>query len=216
MDRINILIVDDHEVIHSGISDILKKDRRLKIVGHAYNGDEAIEKAQELKPNIIFMDISMPKKNGIEATQILSKLIPETRIIALTQHDENEYVVQFLKSGGLGFLLKNSKQEEFIKAIEAVLENKRYLSYELSVAMAERLMEAGNNEDKSKEVRLTRREIEIVQKIAEEKHNQEIADELHISLRTVETHRRNIAQKLNAKSVVSIIRYAAQNNLIDL
>ena len=216
MDRISILIVDDHEVIHSGISDILKKEKRLEIVAHAYNGEEAIEKALQLKPNIIFMDISMPKKNGIEATSYLSEKIPETKIIALTQHDENEYVVQFLKSGGLGFLLKNSKQEEFIKAIETVLENKRYLSYELSVSLAERLMEENNSDNQSKKVHLTRREIEIVQKIAEDKHNQEIADELHISLRTVETHRRNIAQKLNAKSVVSIIRYAAQNNLIDL
>ena len=216
MDKISILIADDHEVIHSGISDILKKEKSLEIIDHAYNGEEAVEKALLHKPNIIFMDISMPKKNGIEATQILSNKLPDTKIIGLSQHDENEYVVQFLKSGGIGYLLKNSKQDEFIRAIKTVLDNKRYLSYELSVSLVEKVLNADKADNQNSRVHLTRREIEIVQKIAEDKNNQEIADELHISLRTVETHRRNIAQKLDAKSVVSIIRYAAQNNLIDL
>ncbi len=216
MDRINILLADDHEVIHSGIADIFKSDSRLKIIGHAFNGREAVEKAVELKPAIIFMDISMPEMNGIEATRILSKKLPDAKIIGLTQHDENEYVAQFLNSGGSGYLVKNSKQEEFIKAIDTVLQGKMYLSYELSVSMAEQALEKEQKSDSETKVHLTRREIEIVQKIAEDKNNPEIAEELNISLRTVETHRRNISQKLNAKSVVSIIKYAAQNGLIEL
>ena len=216
MDKIKILIVDDHEVIHSGISGILKSEKGLEVIGNAYDGEEAITKAEHLKPDIIFMDISMPKMNGIEATSILAPRLPETRIIALTQHEESEYIKQFLKGGGSGYLLKNSSHHDFITAIDTVLSGKKYLSYELSIAIAQEALDVGDDKSKKPKIHLTRREIEIVKKIAEDKTNNEIADELHISLRTVETHRRNIAQKLNAKSVVSILKYAAQNNLINL
>ncbi len=162
------------------------------------------------------MDISMPKMNGIEATGILAPKLPDTKIIALTQHEESEYIKQFLKGGGYGYMLKNSSHQDFIKAIDTVLSGKKYLSYELSIAIAQEALEAGDDKSKKPKIHLTRREIEIVKKIAEDKNNNEIADELHISLRTVETHRRNIAQKLNAKSVVSILKYAAKNNLINL
>lgn len=216
MDKIRILITDDHEVIHSGIADILKNENRLEIIGHAYNGQQAIEKALSLDPHIIFMDISMPVMNGINATRELLKILPHIKIIGLSQHDENEYVLQFLNSGGKGYLLKNSKQEEFIQAIDTVLQGNRYLNAELSLALAERALIKESSEKTEEKVHLTRREIEIIQKIAEDMSNQQIADSLSISLRTVETHRRNIAHKLNAKSVVSILKYAIQNSLIDI
>lgn len=216
MDKIKIIIVDDHQVIHSGIVGILQNQEHIEIIDHAYNGLEAIEKAVALNPDIIFMDISMPDLNGIEACRQIISLKPDIKIIGLTQHDEHEYVVRFLESGGKGYLLKNSRQDEFLNAIQAVLHHKRYLSFELSVALTERALTSKNQEGNQEIVHLTRREIEIVKKIAHDKNNQEIADELNISLRTVETHRRNIAQKINAKSVVSILKYASQHNLIDL
>ena len=216
METISILIADDHKIIHNGIVDILKPLEFLEIIGHAYDGQEAYEKAIELKPDIIFMDIAMPEINGIEATRIIRKENSYSKIIALTQYEENEYVVQFLGAGGNGYLLKNSKKEEFVAAIEAVLNNQRYMNYELSQKMLNSIIEKGSAPTGELKVHLTRREIEIIKKIAEEKNNQEIANELNISLRTVETHRRNIMQKLEAKSVISLLKYASQHGLIDL
>ncbi|MCD4683428.1 MAG: response regulator transcription factor [Bacteroidales bacterium] len=216
MKKINILIADDHEVIHNGIRDILRSNIRYSIIGNAYDGEEAIEKALQLRPDIIFMDISMPKLSGIEAIKIIIKKLPNTKILALTQHDENEYVVQILRAGGHGYLLKNSKKEEFIEAVESVLQGKRYLSNQLSEQMINNVLEqlSDNEITDQEEIHLTRREIEIIQKIADDKSNQEIADELHLSVRTVETHRRNLMQKLKVNSVVALLKYAAQHNII--
>lgn len=216
METISILIADDHKIIHNGIVDILKPLEFLEIIAHAYDGQEACEKAIEMKPDIIFMDIAMPEMNGIEATRLIREENSHSKIIALTQYEENEYVVQFLGAGGNGYLLKNSKKEEFVAAIEAVLNNQRYMNYELSQNMLNSLISKGSVPKEEKKIHLTRREIEIIKKIAEEKNNQEIANELNISLRTVETHRRNIMQKLEAKSVISLLKYASQKGLIDL
>lgn len=216
MEKINILIADDHEVIHNGIKDILRSHSRYNIIGSAYNGEEAIEKALQLKPDIIFMDISMPKLSGIEAIKVITKEFPGSKILALTQHDENEYVVQILKAGGSGYLLKNSRKEEFLSAIETVLLGKRYLSDQLSEQMLNSVLDqvSGEKNPEQEEVHLTRREIEIIQQIADDKSNQEIADELHLSVRTVETHRRNLMQKLKINSVVALLKYATQHNII--
>lgn len=216
MEIVNILIADDHEVIHNGIRDILRTFTNYKIIGNAYDGEEAITKAIELKPDIIFMDISMPKLNGIEAIKVIAKKLNTTKILALTQHEENEYILQILKAGGNGYLLKNSKKEEFIEAIQTVLEGKRYLSPKLSERMINNVLEqvSGGDTKSEGEVHLTRREIEIIQKIADDKSNLEIADELHLSVRTVETHRRNLMQKLKVNSVVALLKYATQNNII--
>ncbi len=215
--KIKILIVDDHEIIHSGIGEIFKSQKNFEIVGNAYNGEDGVKEAIRLKPDVIFMDISMPGFGGIEATRKIIPENPDIKIIALTQHEESEYVVQILKAGGMGYMLKNSKKEEFLSAVNNVMEGKKYLSYELSFTMINEILDKRVDINPGPEkIHLTRREIEIIKKIAEDKNNQEIADEFKISLRTVETHRRNIMQKLNAKSVVSIIKYASQNNLIDL
>ncbi len=214
METISILIADDHKIIHNGIEDILKSVENLVITGHAFNGEEAVEQALTLRPDVIFMDIAMPELNGIDATRLIRRENSQSKIIALTQYEENEYVVHFLKAGGNGYLLKNSKKDEFVAAIEAVLNGQRYLNYQLSQQLLNSVIDNGSAPEK--QVHLTRREIEIIKKIAEEKHNQEIADELNISLRTVETHRRNIMQKLEAKSVISLLKYASQHGIIDL
>lgn len=216
MEIVRILIVDDHQLILNGISDMLRPIKQYKIVGRASNGEEAVEKALSLKPDLIFMDISMPVMNGIEATKIITQKLPSVKILALTQHEEREYVKQVLKSGGSGYLLKNSKKDEFIEAIEAVNSGKHYLSRQISEQMINDFITTEQDDtSEHEEIKLTKREKEIVKKIADELSNQEIADELHISLRTVETHRRNIMQKLKVKSVVSLLKYASQHNIID-
>jgi len=215
MKTISILIADDHDLIFNGIRDMLRPLKRYKILGKASNGQEAVEKASELQPDIIFMDISMPILNGLEATRILVEKHPAIKIIALTQHEENEYVMQILESGGSGYLLKNSKKEEFVEAIESVLEGKRYLSSIVSEQMINSLVNSGSTKQEDEaEIHLTKRETEIIRKIADDLSNQQIADDLHISLRTVETHRRNIMQKLKVNTVVALLKYAAQHNII--
>lgn len=215
MAEIRILIVDDHELILSGLKDMLGSLENIKIIGEAYDGKEAFEKANALNPDIIFMDISMPVMNGIDATKLIIEYLPHIKIIALTQHEESEYVLQILKMGGLGYLLKNSKKEEFAEAIDAVIHGRKYLSQNISQQMLNAIAKK-NDEEKhnEKEIHLTKREKEIIQKIADDLSNQQIADELHISLRTVETHRRNLMQKLKVKSVVALLKYAAQHGII--
>lgn len=213
MSSIKILIVDDHEIIHKGLEGILKSDK-FHVVGHAYNGEEAIQKVKSLKPDIVFMDISMPKMNGLDATRILSIDYPKSKIITLTQHNGNEYVLQSLKAGAMGYIMKNSGKDEFIDAIERVMEGKTHLSDEITKSMIQNITDKNETENTSEAIRLTRREKEIIQKISEDKMNQEIAEELNISLRTVETHRRNLMQKLKVNTVVGLLTYAAKNNLI--
>jgi DNA-binding NarL/FixJ family response regulator len=216
METVKILIADDHELIHIGISNILKSQKRYVIIARAYNGNEAVELTLKHKPDVIFMDISMPELNGINASLEIKSQLPGTKIIALSQHDENEYILQMLKAGGNGYLLKNSKKTEFIDAIETVLQNRRYLSNDLSEQLITSSITTNTQQPQKESIHLTQREIEIIRKIAEGKNNQEIADEFFISVRTVETHRRNLMQKLKVKSVVAMLKYASTHKLIDL
>ena len=216
MKIVEILIADDHELILNGIKDMLKPFKHYRIVGKATNGKEAIEQAIKYTPDVIFMDISMPVLNGIEATKAIIEKLPDTKILALTQHEENEYVIQILKAGGSGYLLKNSKKDEFVEAIQTVLSGKKFFSRTISEQMFDSLLniDTKKKEQEDVEILLTKREKEIIQKIADDMSNQQIADELHISLRTVETHRRNLMQKLKVKTVVALLKYAAQRGII--
>lgn len=215
MQKIRILIADDHEIIHRGISEMLHDVLEYEIVGHAYNGKEALDLCCILEPDVLFLDLSMPVMSGLEAINNIRTLKPNIKIIALTQHDQKEYVSQVIKNGGHGYMIKNSLKEDFLEAIITVMRNRRYISFELSEKMLDEAIETGQTAKKTQEIQLTRREIEILRKIAEDKNNQEIAEELNISLRTVETHRRNMMQKLKVKSVVAMLRYALNNRLID-
>lgn len=213
-----VLLVDDHEIIIDGLKALLAKEKNIRIVGEAMNGNEAILKTQELIPDIILMDVSMPGLNGIDATKQIKADFPDTKILMLTQHESKEYVLQVLKVGADGYLLKNSKKEELIRAIEAICSGKKYLGDSISAMMLDNIFESSAENDKkleSKEI-LTKREIEIIKLLANDNSNQEVSDKLEISLRTVETHRRNIMQKLNLKSAVALVRFALKNNYIDL
>lgn len=217
MKKIRILIVDDHNLIINGIKSLLSPIQNFEIIGEANDGQQAIDLSLKIKPDVIIMDISMPVLSGIDATKIILEKLPETKVIALTQHEDSEYVIQILNAGGYGYLLKNSKKEEFIDAINTVCEGRKYFSKNISNLLLNDLLE--NKSAKPKEepkILLTKREKEIIQKIADELSNYQIADELNISLRTVETHRRNIMQKLNLTNVVSLIKYAVANEIVSL
>lgn len=216
MNKIRILLVDDHEIIHRGIKDLLQVETEYQIVGHAYNGKEAIKKTRELIPDIVFMDISMPEMNGIEAIKVLAPEMPDTKIIVLTQYEDDEFVLSALKAGAYGYLLKNSNKKLFIEAMQQVLSNNRFMDAETSQKMINVTMRNLNTDESAGDIYLTKREKEIIEKISEDKSNQQIADEMNISLRTVETHRRNVMQKLKVTTVVGLLKTAIKLNLISL
>ncbi len=218
MKEIKIVIVDDHQLIINGLKAMLEPIEKFKIIGEAKDGIEAVTKAIELKPDVIIMDISMPFLSGIEACKLILLQIPEIKILALTQHEDSEYVIQMINAGGYGYLLKNSRKEEFVEAIFSVMKGEKYFSKKVSNLLLNELIQDKKQEsaENNSKITLTKREKEIIKKIAEEMSNQQIADDLNISLRTVETHRRNIMQKLNVKNAVSLVRYAVQNQLISL
>lgn len=220
MNKIRILVVDDHNFIVEGIIAMLNNNNKeFTIVSEANNGKEAVDKFLQYKPDIVIMDLSMPIMSGLDATKKILSLNPDARIIALTQHDDTEYIFQFINIGGMGYLLKNSKKNEFIDAINAVYSGKKYFSNEVSNLMMNHYLSANQEARESVEredIPLTIREIEIIRLIALDLSNFEISEKLGISQRTVETHRRNLMQKLKVKSVVALLRYAVQHNIITM
>lgn len=221
MKKIKVLLADDHQLIRDGIKAILSHVKDIIIVGEAKDGKEVIEQTSALKPDVVIMDIAMPGISGIEATKIIKKDMPETKVLALTQHENDEYIYQILMSGGSGYLLKNTRKEEFIDAIHAVTAGERYFSKKISNLILQNYLKpdkpkATLKQGGADEIVLTKREIEVIKLIAEENSNQEIADKLFISLRTVETHRRNIMQKLKINSVIALLKYAVQNGMISI
>ena len=209
MDPIRILVADDHALIRTGMKNLLEGNKEFLVVGEAADGEEVIQKARELKPDVVVMDISMPKVNGIEATRILKQSRPETGILVLTMHENAEYANQVFKAGASGYVLKNAGKEEISTAIYAVARGEKYFSSRVSeIVMSEY---ARQSEIRSSEAALTKREQEILDLIGKGLNNQQIADQLFISPRTVETHRTNIMQKLNIHDAPNLVRYALEH-----
>lgn len=213
MEKIRILIADDHPLVRSGLIKLLESYKEFATVGEASDGDQAIAMTMELKPDVVVIDLSMPKVSGIEATRIIRKQSPETKVLVLTMHDNEEYVFQILRSGAGGYILKNSNKDELAAAIRAVAKGEKFFSPRVSEIMvqgylrkAEHREVIGLEPDES----LTKRELEVLSYIAEGLNNQQIADKLFISPRTVDTHRTNIMQKLDIHDTAKLVRYAIE------
>ena len=201
--------------MRGGLRLLLERQPGFKVVGEASDGRQAVEQAEVTKPDIIVLDIAMPNLSGIEAAQRISALLPQTRIIILSMHSDESYVLRALKAGAKGYLLKDSAENDLIEAIRAVDEGKAFFSPEISNIMVEdyvREMKRRGAED-SYEL-LTPREREILQMLAEGKSNKHIATVLDLSLYTVETHRRNLQDKLNLHSFAELILYAVRKGII--
>ena len=201
--------------MRGGLRLLLERQPGFKVVGEASDGRQAVEQAEATKPDIIVLDIAMPNLSGIEAAQRISALLPQTRIIILSMHADESYVLRALKAGAKGYLLKDSAENDLIEAIRAVDEGKAFFSPEISNIMVEdyvREMKRRGAED-SYEL-LTPREREILQMLAEGKSNKHIATVLDLSLYTVETHRRNLQDKLNLHSFAELILYAVRKGII--
>ena len=210
---LRILVADDHSVVRTGLRTLLESEEGWEVCAEASNGREAVEKARKLKPDVAVLDIGMPLVNGIEATRQMKKISPETEILILTMHDSESLIEEVLGAGARGYILKDDADLNLIRAVDVVRQHKPYLSSRVSEAVSKTALppEVETGLDRR---RLTPREREILQLLAEGKSNKEIASFLDISVKTAETHRANIMLKLNFHSITELVRYAVRNNII--
>jgi two-component system, NarL family, response regulator NreC len=216
MDKIRVLLADDHTLIRSGIATLLQSNKDFLVVGEAEDGEEAVRKTGELKPTVVVLDLSMPKLSGIDATKQIRKKYPDVNVLVLTMHENEEYVYQILKSGAAGYVLKSAGKDELIAAIRAAAKGEKFFSPRISQLMAEgyvRRVEQAATELERGDIPLTRREREVLVLVVDGLTNQQIADQLFISPRTVDTHRTNIMQKLNIHDLANLVRYAIEHGI---
>jgi DNA-binding NarL/FixJ family response regulator len=208
-----IMLAEDHHLVREALRVLLEDRTEVDVIGQAEDGAEAIDLAQELKPDIVVMDISMPNLNGLEATRRLVEFDAPPKIIILSQHKRQEYVVQALQAGASGYLLKDSITDELIEAIQTVKEGLTYLSEQLPREEILGLIRRGETLPNPVE-RLTPREREVIQLVAEGYTNRQIAVKLSISVKTVEKHRYNLMDKLNMSDVTALVRFAVANGIV--
>jgi two-component system nitrate/nitrite response regulator NarL len=210
---IRILLVDDHPVLRKGMLMCLSDHQGLTVVGEATNGLEAVQKARELSPDLILMDVEMPQMDGLAATKVICKNFPKVKVLILSMHDNPEYVVQAIQMGARGFALKSSTSEELIKAIEIVQRGEPFFTGQfVSLAQAHPL--TGDKEKNPSG--LFEREKEVLVHLATGFSNREIAEQLSISVRTVESHRARLMKKLNIHTIAGLTRYALAHGFISL
>ncbi len=217
MSKIRVLIADDHALVREGISALLKFYDDIEVVGEASDGIEAIERAREMKPEVVLMDIGMPRLGGLEATVELRKSEPDIKIIVLTQYDDREYISRFLKAGVSGYLLKKAVGNELVNAIRAVHRGDCYLFSSIaSEVVAGYIGKDRVPAEEDPYEKLTDREKQVLKLIAEGHSHKEIATCLNISVKTVIAHQTNISEKLNVHSRTGLVKFAISKGIIKL
>jgi len=218
MKRLRILIADDHGLVRRGAREVLHAQHGWRVVGEATNGREAVEKAIQLKPDVVVVDVSMPELEGIEAVRQIREAVPDTKVLVLTMHESDQLVRRALDAGALGYLLKSDLTDSLTKAVKAVAEGKRFLTPKVSEIVLEGFLKTGDQPERTErsEGRPTPREVEIIRLLAKGKANKEIAGLLGITVRTVETHRAKIMLKLGLHSITELVHYAIRNNLASI
>lgn len=213
---IRLLIVDDHAVVRSGLKLLLGVKQDIEVVGEAADGDEAIQKAVELKPDVVLMDLSMPHgKDGMTATEELKKLMPDIYILVLTMHDDEQYLFRAIQAGASGYILKNAPHEELLNAISLVASGNAYLTPDATKRLMGQYIEQVKNGEGADEFEsLSDREKEVLSWTAKGYANKEIAEMLIISVKTVETHKSNLMEKLGLKTRPDLIKYAMKKGLL--
>ncbi|MAE67208.1 MAG: DNA-binding response regulator [Phycisphaeraceae bacterium] len=211
-----IILADDHKIMRAGLRSLLEKQHDLQVIGEAEDGRTAVEMARDHAPDLVIMDIGMPGLNGIEATrQILSEL-PDVKVLALSMHSRAQFVGRMLEAGASGYLLKDSAYEELIDAIRAVCANRTFLSKGITGVVVEDYRRKLNASKSGVLEALTAREREILQLIAEGESTKQIAAQLHVSVKTVETHRQHIMEKLDIRNIAGLTKFAIQEGLTSL
>jgi two-component system, NarL family, response regulator NreC len=210
---IQILLVDDHSITREGLYALLEKKPNFTVIKQAENGRAAVKLARQHKPDVIVMDINMPDLNGIDATRQILAELPDVKIIALSMYSDRSYVKGMLQAGASGYLLKNCAFDELAKAIETVYNNQTYLSPGISEIVRKEFVKLMKSDDVSPTELLTDREREVLQMIAEGYKTKEIADRIHVSVKTVEARRRQIMEKLNIDSVAGLTKFAIREGI---
>jgi DNA-binding NarL/FixJ family response regulator len=210
--QLRILVADDHELVRRGIREVLRARRGWTVVGEATNGQEAIEKANKLKPDVAILDISMHQIDGLQATHRIREAVPTTEVVVLTMHESDQMVRRVLDAGARGYVLKSDLATHLIKAVKIVSTGKTFLTPRVSDIVLRGFLTTGKKQDSSQALP-TPREVEIIQLLAEGKANKEIAAKLKISFRTVESHRANIMLKLGLRSLPELVHYAIRHKI---
>lgn len=209
MSKIKIIVADDHQLFREGIISLLSKNSSLDIIGEAASADELFTLMDQAAPHVVLMDISMPGTNGLDAIKQARDKHPDTKFVVLTMHAEGQYVVKAVRNGAFGYLIKNADENELIAAIEAVALGKKYFNSEISQLMIGNMALEGESHKK-----LSDREMEVLELVSEGRTTKEIADQLFVSARTVDTHRVNMMKKLNVQNTAELIKKAAHLKLI--
>ncbi len=222
MSQTSIVLVDDHSLVRDGIRALLESEKDLKVIGEGADGQEAITLVQDLKPELLVIDIRMPKMTGIEAVEKLSAMQPDVKCIILSMHDSEEYILKSVAAGAKGYLLKDTGKTEFIKAIHAVRDGGKYYSGDISNVLVNNLLnpkakstESAKVENRtSKPFDLTNKEIQVLELVLSGLTNQQISEKLQNSKRTVETHRFNLMRKMEVKNLMDLSKKAQEFNLV--
>lgn len=207
-DKISLVIVDDHPLVLDGLTSRLERSNQIDVVGQASNGQEAIKVVEQVMPEVVLMDINMPIMNGIEAAEIFKEKFSSVKLLVLSMHDDREYVMNMARAGVKGYVLKSASADEMLMAIKAVHMGGIYFSPDIAKILT-------NQEKNSQDEALSTREQAVLRLLAGGMSNKEMARELDISVRTVETHRRNIKVKLDISTTPGLVRYAIDNGLCD-
>ena len=213
---IRILLADDHTLMRKGLRSLLEKIEDFEVVAEAQNGRTTVHLAQELEPDIVIMDISMPDLNGIDATLQIIEKCPKSRVIGLSIHSDRRFVTQMLKAGASGYLLKDCAFEELEDAIRKAHDGQMYLSPKVAGTVVKDYVSRVSKSEASVYTLLSEREREVLQLLAEGKSTKEIAASLFVSVKTIETHRQNIMKKLGIYNIPDLVKYAIREGLIDL
>ena len=215
---ITILLADDHTIVRQGLAKVLEGESNFKVVGEARDGREAVSKAYQLKPNVVLMDISMPILNGIEATRQIKKLCQQTKVIILSMHSHDRFIGELLRIGASGYLVKDSTGSDIIKAIDAAMKGDVFLSPSISRLVVENFVSLKRKHSSREELyaKLSNREREVFQMIAEGRSTKDISNLLFVSISTIKTHRAHIMDKLQIDNLSQLVQFAIELGIVEI
>jgi len=216
MKKIRVLVVDDHTIVRDGICALLALVRDIEVIGEASDGGEALKMVKNLEPDVVLMDIAMPSMGGLEATHQICKEFPRTKVIALTQHDDKEFVFPVIEAGASGFISKVAASSELVSGIRSVFQGDSYLSPSVARVLIEDYQQKGSRVSRDPYSQLTERERDVLRLVAEGHTTQEIADALVISPKTVEGHKTSLMAKLGIHNRIELIKYALRKGIISI